>query len=256
MNMPETAVLDTAHAESLRREARQSDVVVFHSRLTDTRALREWLEANAVEHRFVEMSMASGEERARFRALEQMTGWRWLPQVFFGGEFIGGAQELFSLGAQRQVGSRVFPETLGTLLHRLGYAGLIPFVAGVIGLAASGSAAWTGFVTWALLAYAAVILTFLGAVHWGRVLSAPAETHARELALWGVTPSILAWLAVLLPPVLALPLLVLLFGTVYVIDRQLLDGSQAGEVYLPLRARLTATVASLLTLAWLILLLR
>ena len=256
MNMPETAGLDTAYEESLKREARGADVVVFHSRLTDTRALREWLEANAVEHRFVEMSMASGEERARFHALEQMTGWRWLPQVFFGGEFIGGAQELIALGAQRQVGSRVFPETLGTLLHRLGYAGLIPFVAGVVGLAVGGSEAWTGFVASALLAYAAVILTFLGAVHWGRVLSAPAETHARELAIWGVTPSILAWLAVLLPAFLALPLLALLFGAVYAIDRQLLAGSEAGAVYLPLRARLTATVASLLTLAWIILLLR
>lgn len=252
MNMPEIVQDEAVHAESLRREARQADVVVFHSRLTDTRALCEWLQDNTVDYRLVEMSMGSAEERSRYRALEQMTGWRCLPQVFSGGEFVGGAEELYALGARREGDVHVFPEKLDSLLRRLGYAGLIPFVAGTLGLVLAGNGAWSGFMASALVGYAAVILTFLGAVHWGRVLNAPDAPHASELALWSVTPSILAWAALLLPINVALPLMALLFVAVYAIDRQLLAKTSIGEMYLPLRLRLTTVVASLLTLAWVI----
>jgi hypothetical protein len=86
----------------------------------------------------------------------------------------------------------------------LGPAGLIPF----LGLAALawGGAGWAAA---ALAAYGATILAFLGAVHWGLALRAPA---AEQAAAWprlglGVMPALLGWAALLLPPAAGLALL-------------------------------------------------
>lgn len=90
----------------------------------------------------------------------------------------------------------------------LGYAGLLPFAAAAA-LAVSGPPPWRGPALSALAAYGAVILSFLGAVHWGLALRAPA---GEAPAAWprfglGVLPSLVAWVSLLLP---ARPGLVLL----------------------------------------------
>jgi hypothetical protein len=74
----------------------------------------------------------------------------------------------------------------------LGPAGLLPF-AGLAVLTALGEP-WAGF---ALLAYGATILAFLGAVHWGLALADGRAAWAR-MGL-GVLPSLIAWVALLLP---------------------------------------------------------
>jgi hypothetical protein len=77
----------------------------------------------------------------------------------------------------------------------LGYSGLIPFVclAAASGFLAAPLKAQALF---ALLAYGAAILSFLGAIHWGLALrqAAPPSTG---LLLWGVAPGLLAWFALL-----------------------------------------------------------
>lgn len=82
----------------------------------------------------------------------------------------------------------------------LGYAGLLPF-APLAALALVGPPPWRGLALAALAAYGAVILSFLGAVHWGLALRAPA---AEAPAAWarfglGVVPALVAWIALLLP---------------------------------------------------------
>ncbi|MEZ5476701.1 MAG: DUF3429 domain-containing protein [Thiolinea sp.] len=55
---------------------------------------------------------------------------------------------------------------------------------------------------WWLAGYAAVILSFLGAVHWGVVLGQQdwlKETEIRRMLNYSVVPALLAWLALLLP---------------------------------------------------------
>lgn len=87
-----------------------------------------------------------------------------------------------------------------TVFRLLGYAGLIPFAAAVA-LAFTGPPAWRGQALAALAAYGAVILSFLGAVHWGLALRAPAgETPAAwpRFGL-GVAPALVGWAALLLP---------------------------------------------------------
>jgi uncharacterized protein DUF3429 len=82
----------------------------------------------------------------------------------------------------------------------LGYAGLIPFAAAAL-LALLGPPSWRGPALGALAAYGAVILSFLGAVHWGFALRAP---EGEAPAAWprlglGVVPALVAWVALLLP---------------------------------------------------------
>lgn len=83
----------------------------------------------------------------------------------------------------------------------LGLAGLIPFAAGA--LAAALGWHWAGF---ALAAYGATILAFLGAVHWGLALAQPDQAAVERLA-WGIVPSLWAWVALLLPLPVALSVL-------------------------------------------------
>ncbi len=82
----------------------------------------------------------------------------------------------------------------------LGLGGLIPFAAGALAVALGFH--WAAF---PLAAYGAVILSFLGAVHWGLALAAP-EAAPERLA-WGVVPALWGWVALLLPLPVALPVL-------------------------------------------------
>jgi hypothetical protein len=90
----------------------------------------------------------------------------------------------------------------------LGPAGLIPF-AGLALACWLAPPGWRGQASFALLAYGATILAFLGAVHWGLALRA---TPAEEPDDWarrgrGVVPALVAWVALMLPAVPGLLLL-------------------------------------------------
>ena len=134
---------------------------------------------------------------------------------------------------------------------RLGYAGLIPFVFGallvwlVTGEAHPNVAA-------ALSAYGAVIVSFLGGIHWGLVMrqwpeaTAGQGPHARAAdasLVWGVLPSLMAWLGVLMPPYAGLFVLGLALIACYLVDRRRY-AALGLQAWMTLRFRLTA-VASL-----------
>lgn len=217
-----------------------AEVVVFRSGLTDTRELAAWLERLGVDHTFVDMPMGEAEQRERFHRLQQHTGWHGLPMAFHHGEFVGGEPEL----------RRALAPVAGKRSHwlaSLGYGGLVPFIAATAALAI-----WPGnaFAATALVGYAAVILAFLGAVHWGRVLAHPERADARRLLQWGVIPALLAWVALLAPPPVALGLLLGLVALVHVVDRQLLAADPAMGAYRRLRRHLSWAVLALLALAW------
>ncbi|MFC7693325.1 DUF3429 domain-containing protein [Paeniroseomonas aquatica] len=92
----------------------------------------------------------------------------------------------------------------------LGAAGLLPFYLTLLA-AWAGPAEWRGIALFALATYGMVILSFLGAVHWGLALRAP-EAEARYAAPrlgLGVLPALIAWAALMLPPVPGLSMLAL-----------------------------------------------
>lgn len=127
----------------------------------------------------------------------------------------------------------------------LGFGGLIPFV----GLAAAFWVARPGswpFVTLALLAYGAVIAGFLGGIYWGLVMrEAPAQPV--PLLVWGVVPSLLGWVAVLLGHAQGLLLMAALLWACFAVDRAFYPRHQL-QAWLPMRLQLTL-VASLSCLA-------
>lgn len=132
------------------------------------------------------------------------------------------------------------PPALTDTARRLGLAGLAPFVGGAL-------LVWLGlpqeqhaFVTLALSGYAALILSFLGGIHWGLAmrLSAPPALPL----VWGVMPSLLAWPALLMPPFAGLVLHGLLLVACYLVDRRLYP-AQGVAHWLTLRFRLSAVAA-------------
>ena len=122
----------------------------------------------------------------------------------------------------------------------LGYGGLIPFV--VLAAVAMVGGDYAGFCSDALIAYGAVILSFVGAVHWGIALMRTDLGEQRRNAtwVWSVVPALLAWLALLVTPVAAAVVLVVGFVAQYLQDRRLSGQSSLPPWYLPLRLRLTS----------------
>jgi hypothetical protein len=135
----------------------------------------------------------------------------------------------------------------------LGYAGLIPFISGAIGIWITPPA-WRTDVLTALLHYAAVILAFMGAIHWGLAMARERQDDAahRQLGL-SVLPALLGWLAISsgLSALLALALLISGFIGLYLADVHAVKLELAPRWYTALRKPLTAVVLISLLAAWL-----
>ncbi|MCK2184821.1 DUF3429 domain-containing protein [Halomonas getboli] len=123
--------------------------------------------------------------------------------------------------------------------HRLGLAGLLPFLLALTAAWLAPSA-WRFVAIYAFLGYGAVILSFLGGVHWGLAL-AGADPGGRRLIV-GVLPSLVAWPALLLGP--AAGAATLLAGFVALRLYEAGPGAEGLPAsYQRLRTRLTLAVA-------------
>ncbi|MEY4345216.1 MAG: hypothetical protein RL032_1048 [Pseudomonadota bacterium] len=130
----------------------------------------------------------------------------------------------------------------------LGYGGLLPFV-GLAGAALGLGPLESTRITAALLAYGASILSFMGAIHWGLAMGGGAAPDSK-LLLWGVVPSLVAWVALLLGTATGLWLVVLGLWACFAVDRTVYPRFGLRS-WLPMRLVLTlvATLACALT-AW------
>ena len=130
-------------------------------------------------------------------------------------------------------------------------AGLIPFITGALGLWVTPEA-WRERVLEELLAYAALILAFMGAIHWG--LAMRADEHSSkapiQLAL-SVVPPLLGWVGLSLPINLALPVFFVAFATLYFADLWAVRHGLAPVWYPALRKPLSIVVILSLIVAWL-----
>jgi hypothetical protein len=128
----------------------------------------------------------------------------------------------------------------------LGYGGLLPFLALAVALwvDSSNSSFWRE----ALVAYGAVILSFVGALHWGFAMSQSGmSAHQRtHCFIWSVVPALMAWIALLMTPKYAILLLVASFLIHFWQDRQLAQAVDMPVWYLPLRLKLTFVACSAL----------
>ena len=80
----------------------------------------------------------------------------------------------------------------------LGVSGLIPFVSAPVYLSQVNE--FLPLIAQGQLAYGAVILSFLGGVRWGKLVSnMPPIQPSWSQFTWSVTPSLIAWPALLIP---------------------------------------------------------
>jgi hypothetical protein len=159
------------------------------------------------------------------------------------------------------MGSVVNSSSPSVWFERLGYAGLLPFVGLALLVWVLPEPDLQMWVATALAAYGALIVSFLGGVHWGAAWKGMASTSTqvftvnengvyealsnrqiRAATIWGVVPSLLGWLGVLMPPYAGLPWLGMVLIGCYVVDRKRYPELGLGR-WLTLRFRLSAVAA-------------
>ena len=105
-------------------------------------------------------------------------------------------------------------DAMPAMARALGLAGLIPFIGGA-------AAVWLAPPDWGTVAmqaqmlYGAIILSFLGGLHWGRFLAGGVPIG---WLIWSVVPSILAWGVLVLPVFHALAALMVLLAICLAVD--------------------------------------
>jgi hypothetical protein len=131
------------------------------------------------------------------------------------------------------------------LAFKLGIAGLIPFVV-LAGLSFVIESSFKNTIIFSLLAYGACICSFLGAIHWGLTMR---DTNPNTIYLiWGVFPSLIAWVALIIKPELGLLLITGLLWTCLLIDSRIYPKYDLAH-WLPMRQLLTiiASISCLVT---------
>ncbi len=140
------------------------------------------------------------------------------------------------------------PITRPRIVAWLGYGGGIPFVAFLllIYLDPGRGTVWHQ----SLRAYAAVILSFVGALHWGfaMLLGNVATTQRHSLFAWSVIPCLMAFVALVTSSTVSTAVLVIGFFLHFVQDARLAVIAALPGWYLPLRLRLSV-VATLSLIA-------
>ena len=132
----------------------------------------------------------------------------------------------------------------------LSAGGLIPFVV-IAGAMWALPIPYTPQLLFWLTAYAAVMLSFAGGLHWGLSMLHPdmSEQDQSVFMAWSVVPAVVGWISLLMPPKTGLILLIATFVVQYAADRQLAQRFQLPAWYLRLRAGLTAVAVLCLVLA-------
>ena len=128
----------------------------------------------------------------------------------------------------------------------LGHGGLLPF-AGLAVLAWAAPAEVARLAVAAQVGYGAVILAFVGALHWGRALAGGPDAGRAPALAWSVVPSLWGWAATLIAPRPGLLLLAAGLALAWWVDRRLYAvdrGLPWHPGFMRLRATLT-TVAAL-----------
>ena len=103
---------------------------------------------------------------------------------------------------------------------RLAYIGLLPFILGtaLVWLIGGQDLDQHTFVTTALSAYAALVISFLGGIYWG-LAARQTEPESQHFVV-GVIPSVVAWIGVLMPPYSGLVVHGAMLVVGYLIDRR------------------------------------
>ena len=134
-------------------------------------------------------------------------------------------------------------------VRRLGLAGLLPQAACLASMFASPEARFTALAAGCF--YPALILSFLGGIHWG--LAIVSRSNANDPALRtrlvvSVIPSLAAWVALLFPETTGLLMLAAAIAAMLWVDLRATRLGHAPQWYPKLRIPLTCVVVAALLL--------
>ncbi len=144
-------------------------------------------------------------------------------------------------------------KTLKQWANVLGYSGTIPFISLAVILlldASSTTPAASGLAASALYLYGAIILSFLGGLHWGRIACNPdIKPSDKWFLIYSVIPSLMGWSSYLLSDIWWGAALMLIAGFIisYVIDIRLIKLGAWQSWMKPLRTNLTLIACFSLT---------
>ncbi|MEO0346551.1 MAG: DUF3429 domain-containing protein [Pseudomonadota bacterium] len=189
-------------------------VRVLASTATDVRGVQALAAAHGLPCTVELLGMGSEAERSHYRELKAQHDWHNLPMVFLDERFVGGEPELANALGGRNAGEA----TAASVARVLGYGGLLPFFALALATVL-GWEAWTLDTRGWLTAYAATILSFVGAVHWGVAVAQPALPARRTWLAASVLPALIAWVALGLPAPVDLWVMVAAFVGWYAWER-------------------------------------
>lgn len=150
------------------------------------------------------------------------------------------------MGNYSTSGILVLVHPTGKVAKFLGYAGLIPFIGLtlVLFIADEDTAVLARF---AFQAYAAIILTFIGGVHWGLIVNEKDFNNVKLVMTGSIVPSLLAWFSILLPLPVGLAILLLSFLALFFYEYKFLWPTLFPPWYRRLRSILTGIVCLLIT---------
>ena len=125
----------------------------------------------------------------------------------------------------------------------LGLAGLLPFMAGGLGVWLPVLGDWRFGLPVLVAGYAALIAAFLGGVRWGTAMQAPDAGYLSRYLLLAIMPSLLALVTLVLPQRHALFLLLSMFIAQGAVDMLAVRRGHLVGWYAPLRVLLTSIVS-------------
>ena len=142
------------------------------------------------------------------------------------------------------------PTPVPTVPLWLGAGGLIPFIVLTGAIWITDEAHRIMAYEW-LRTYAAVILSFVGAVHWGFAMLHPKMTEQDRgtVMSWSVVPALVAWLALLAPMRHGLAITAAMFALHYAMDRAFVQRFDIPHWYIRMRGALTIAVVVCMVVA-------
>jgi glutaredoxin-related protein len=202
--------------DDLQQVIDDHQVVVVGTAFSDTRRIEQVVAGQFDDVSILRLNLQHPDDLSALEQLQRNSGWKSLPMVFINGDMVGGEWELTS---QQQLGINTCGRSTHGLANIIGYCGLIPFLGLSIWYAMTEDVQQADFILSALVAYGAIILGFVGAIHWGRSLHEPHMVRSNLLQIITVIPTLIGWIALVLPATTGLSVLIAAFIVIYLFDR-------------------------------------
>ena len=141
---------------------------------------------------------------------------------------------------------------MGNLPIYFGYAGAIPFAVFMLLTFAMDEAQDYQIISIVQLSYGAMILSFLGGIHWGQAIP---RNHSKQMS-FAMVPTIVCFALMIwtfaIDPVLPLFAMAGLFWVVFEADKRLMPVEFIPEGYFAFRKKLTIVVSTTLVISGLV----